>query len=189
MKKELKMWELQSESANKRIYFNQATGSRSTQTQIKVDKDKNSWWQFDNLMELPYTRNFQAAKISSLYALGLSRDDLHNHIGRLRKILKSTDPEKYEQAYAEVLDFETKVNSATDAIKQMSALVCVYFTLNDEAIDGWDAQLQIKKMALLEADVEMHSFFLTKQIEITERYTQSLNLLSQIVSPQENGKS
>lgn len=183
------MWQLQTESANKRIYSNSATGSQSTQTQVKIDKEGNSWWQFDDLMQLPYTRNFQAAKVSSLYALGLSKDDLHNHIGRLRKILKSSDPEKYEQAYAETLDFENKVNSATDAIKQMSALVCVYFTLNDEAIDGWDQQMQVKKMALLEADVEMHSFFLTKQIEITERYTQSLNLLSQIVSSPENGKS
>lgn len=183
------MWELQSEAENKRIYFNSATGSRSTQTQVKVDKDGNSWWQFDNLMELPYTRNFQAAKISSLYALGLSRNDLDNHIGRLKKILKSTDQDKYEQAYAEVLSFESKASTATDAIKQMSSLVCVYFTLNNELIDGWDQATQIRKMAMLEADVELHTFFLTKQIELTEHYIQSLNLLSQIVSPPGNGKT
>jgi hypothetical protein len=177
------MWKLSVEENNKRVYANSVTGSQSVQSMVYTDRDGNTWWQFVDLTAIPYTRNFAATKISSLYALGLSKDDLNNHISGLKSILKSNDPDKYEKAYANILDFETKANNATDAIKQMTALVCVYFTMNDEPIDSFDNNLQIKKMSLLEADVEMHTFFLQRQIDTTERYTQSLNLLSQIASP------
>jgi hypothetical protein len=180
------MWELKDEKDGVRTYFNAETGSICKQTKCYTDKDGNTWHQFNDLMQLPYTRNAMASRIVSLYSLGLSKEDLTGHINGMKTILKSTDPEKYEKAFANLLDFENKANSATDAIKQISSLVCVYFTMNDEPIDGWDNSLQIKKMALLEADTDMHHFFLKRQIEITERYTQSLNLLSQIVSPTES---
>jgi hypothetical protein len=180
------MWKLIKDEENKRVYNNATTGSTCTQSMLYVDKEGNKWWGFNDLMTLPYTRNFAATKISSLYSLGLSKDDLNGHIGNLKKILKSSEPDKYEKAYAQVLDFESKAANATDAVKQMSSLVCVYYTLNDEAIDGFDNNLQIKKMSLLEADIEMHGFFLKNQIDRTEHYMQSLNLLSQIASPMEN---
>lgn len=179
------MWQLKTNEPTKRIYVNQATGSVCTQTMCYTDKEGNKWWQFDDLLSLPYTRNFAATKVSSLYALGLSKDDLNSHINGLKSILKSADKDKYEKAYALVLDFENKANSATDAIKQMSALACIYYTLNDEPIDGFDNNLQIKKMSLMEGDLEMHSFFLKQQIEVTENYMKSLNLLSKIVLPTE----
>lgn len=181
------MWKLDKQEPNHRTYLNAVTGSKAEQTQVKVDKDGNSWWMFDDLSAIPYTRNFAATKISALYTLGLSKEDLNNHIGNLKKILKSDASDKYEQAYAQVLDFENKANNATDAIKQMSALVCVYFTLNDELIDSFDNALQLKKMALIEADPEMHAFFLKLQTEYTERSIQRSNLLFQIVSSMSNG--
>lgn len=134
------------------------------------------------MTSMPYTRNFAATKISSLYALGLSRDDLSAHINGLKTVLRSSDKEKYEKAFALVLDFENKANNATDAIKQMSSLVCVYFTINDEPVDSFDTNLQVKKMSLLEADFEMHAFFLNRQITATERYSVFLNLITQIAS-------
>ncbi len=177
------MWQL-TKDGDKRTYTNSATGSQSTQTLIYKDKDGNKWYSFDDLTAMPYTRNFAATKITSLYALGLSKDDLTGHITTMKTMLKSNDPEKQEKMYASVLDFENKANNATDAIKQMSSLVCVYFTLNDEPIDSFDNALQIKKMSLLEADIEMHGFFLKHQIGITERYSAFLNQLSQIASAQ-----
>jgi hypothetical protein len=155
---------------------------------VYVDKEENKWWSFQDLTAIPYTRNFAATKISSLYALGLSKDDLTGFISKQKATLKSNDPEKYEKAFAQVLDFESKASNATDAVKQMSSLVCVYFTLNDELIDSFDGTLQAKKMSLLEADPEMHSFFLSLQMSLTEHYLTSLNLISQIVSPKSNGK-
>lgn len=174
------MWKLQEEKESKRVYVNSITGSRCEQTMCYTDKDGNKWWNFDDLTSIPYTRQFAATKISSLYALGLSKDDLSNHITGLKAILKSDDKEKYEKAFANILDFETKANNATDAIKQMSSLVCVYFTLNDEPIDSFDNNLQIKKMSLLEADVDMHTFFLARQTDATQRYTDHLNIISKI---------
>lgn len=179
------MWQLKTSNETKRIYVNSATGSVCTQTMCYTDKDGNKWFSFDDLLSLPYTRNFAATKVSSLYALGLSKDDLFGFINRGKELTKSNDKEKYEKLYAAFLDFENKANSATDAIKQMSALACIYYTLNDEPIDGFDNNLQIKKMSLMEGDLEMHSFFLKHQIEVTENYMKSLNLLSKIVLPTE----
>lgn len=176
------MWNLQTEKDGKRTYTNSTTGSRCTTSKLYTDKEGNDWFGFHNLTEIPYTRQFAATKISSLYALGLSKDDLSEHINGLKKVLKSDDKEKYEKAFALVLDFESKANNATDAIKQMSSLVCVYFTINDEPIDSFDNNLQIKKMSLLEADFEMHSFFLKQQITATEHYMNFLNSISQIAS-------
>lgn len=182
------MWKLESDKDGKRIYVN-PSGSKCSQSLCYKDKDGNDWYCFDDLLTLPYTRNFAATKVTSLYALGLSKDDLTLHIEGLKVILKSKDVDKYEKAYANVLDFETKASNATNAIKQMTALTCVYFTINDEPIDAFDGSLQIKKLSLIEADPEMHSFFLNRQMQITEHYTERLQVLSQIVSlPQTESK-
>ncbi len=173
------MWQLYKEENGKRVYMNSATNSQCVTNKVYQDKDGNDWYGFDNLTSIPYTRQFAATKISSLYALGLSKDDLSNHINGLKTILKSQDKEKYVKAFALVLDFETKASQATDAIKQMSSLVCVYFLLADEPIDSFDQNLQVKKMSLLEADIEMHGFFLKMQIEATERYSNFLQTISE----------
>jgi hypothetical protein len=183
------MWQLTKEEGKRRIYFNSATGSQCATSNVYKDKEGNDWWSFEDLTAMPYTRTFAATKISSLYALGLSKDDLSKHISGLKTILKSNDPEKYEKAYSAVLSFESLAGNATDAIKQMSSLVCVYFLLNDEIIDSFDGNLQSKKMAILEADHHAHSFFLTSLIDLTEHYTTSLNLLSTIVSQKPNGNA
>lgn len=134
------------------------------------------------MVSIPYTRQFAAQKITSLYSLGLSKDDLTGHIAGLKAILKSDDREKYEKAFALVLDFENKATNATDAVKQMSSLVCVYFTMNDEGIDSFDQSLQVKKMSLLENDPAMHAFFLNRQTDNTEAYMRLYGLLSQTAS-------
>lgn len=176
------MWQLKTSNELKRIYANSATGSICTQTMCYTDKDGNKWWSFDDLVAIPSVRKFASEKISMLYALGLSKIDLTTHIDGLKNLLKSNDIEKYEKAYASVLEFEIKANNATDPLKQMSSLVCIYYTFNDEDIDSFGNNLQIKKMSLLEADPAMHSFFLNRQIEAIERYNQHSNLLFQIAS-------
>lgn len=182
------MWKLSEEKDEKRTYTNSLTGSKSVQEKVYTDKEGNIWWSFQDLTTIPHTRNFAATKISSLYALGLSKEDLISHINGLKNILKSSDMDKYEKAYANVLEFEAKANNATDAIKQMSSLVCVYFTINDEEIDSWDQNLQVKKMAIIEADTAMHTFFLTRLIRRTETYQNSFAALSATASQMSNGK-
>lgn len=182
------MWQLTSDSGTQRLYTNSATGSKSQQTMVYTDRDGNKWWNFDDLTAIPHVRTMAAQKITSLYSLGLSKDDLTAHIDGLKFILRSSDKDKYEKAFALVLDFESKANAATDAIKQMTGLTTVYFTLNDEPIDSWDNALQIKKMGLLEADTDMHTFFLSLLIDVTARYTQAFSQFSQIALPMEKEK-
>lgn len=176
------MWKLTEDKPDKRIYTNSQTGSHCTTSKVYTDRELNNWYAFDDLLTIPYTRQFAATKISSLYALGLSKDDLTGHINGLKTILKSQDNERYEKAFALVLDFETKANNATDAIKQILSLTCVYFMINDEPIDSFENNLQIKKMAILEADPDAHSFFLNKQIQDMENYSQLSKIISRIAS-------
>lgn len=166
------MWQLKTDNKTKREYVNSTTGGKCQTEMVYVDREGNKWYEFTDLLSMPYTRKFAATKISSLYALGLSKDDLTGHINGLKALLKSDDQEKYEKCYSNLLNFEAKANQATDAIKQMSSLVCVYYLMNDEAIDGFDGNLQVKKMSILEADIEAHSFFLKRQMQATESYTQ-----------------
>lgn len=175
------MWKLLNDENGKRTYANEY-GSKCIQSLCYQDKEGNNWYSFDDLLTLPYTRNFAATKVTSLYALGLSKDDLTVFIDKMKGLLKSDDREKYEKIYAQVLDFEQKASNATHAIKQMTALTCVYFTIGDEPIDAFDGVLQSKKMALIEADPAMHTFFLNRQMQVTEDYTMRLQQLSQIVS-------
>lgn len=176
------MWILDSEKGIKRLYKNSKTNSTCGQTMCFTDKEGNQWWEFDSLIVIPYTRQFAASKITALYQLGLTKDDLTNHINGLKKILNSNDTEKFQKAYANILDFEAKAAQATDPVKQMSSLVCVYFTMNDEAIDSFIGEIQIRKMGILEADYEAHTFFLQRQIELMETSTNFLGVISQIAS-------
>lgn len=178
------MWKLDKQTETSREYSNTVTGGKCKTEKVYTDREGNSWWGFTDLISIPYTRSFAATKISSLYALGLSKEDLVSHIAGMKLVLKSSDPDKYEKAYANLLDFESKAIAATDPVKQMSSLVCVYFMLNDEPIDSFENSIQSKKISLLEADFDMHSFFLKRQMQATEDYSARLGLLSQIVLPE-----
>jgi hypothetical protein len=175
------MWKKEAESSSMRIWKNSATNSECHQTMCFKDKDGNEWWEFDNLMTIPFTRSFAATKVTSLYALGLTMADMDSFILKHKETLKGTSPEKYEMAYAELLDLETRVKTAADPIKQLSSLVCVYFTINDELIDSFLGDVQLKKMELLEADPQMNTFFLKRQIELIEGYKTILSSTLPIV--------
>jgi hypothetical protein len=166
------MWKLTNENDQRKIYSNSVTGSQCTTNKLYTDKEGNAWWGFADLFQIPYTRQFAAQKISSLYQLGLTKDDITSHISKLKTLAKSADNEKYEKIYAETLDFESKSQNATDPIKQMSSLVCVYYLLNDEKVDSFEGTIQLQKMSLLEM----------------ERYTAASGLISQIALQTLNGK-
>jgi hypothetical protein len=176
------MWEKISDVNGKREYKNPVTGSQLTTSWVYQDKDGNDWYAIDNLFTLPFMRQFAATKISCLYQIGLSKDDMVSHINNLKNTLRGTDPEKYDKAMSFVIDFENKMNDATNAIKQISSLVCVYNLLGDERVDIYDLQVQDKKMKILEADPDAQSFFLRRQIERTETYGNHLDLFSKTAS-------
>jgi hypothetical protein len=182
------MWKLSNENSERKVYTNSVTSSQCTINKLYTDKDGNTWWGFADLFLIPYTRQFAAQKISSLYQVGLTKEDITAHVSKLKTLAKSVDNEKYEKIYAEALDFESKSQTATDPVKQMSSLVCVYYLLNDEHIDSFNGAIQSQKMSLLENDPELHTFFLRKQIEDMERCTAASGLISQIASQTLNGK-
>lgn len=176
------MWEKTSDTGEKREYRNPATGSQLTTSWVYKDKEGNDWYSIDNLFTLPFMRQFAATKISCLYQIGLSKDDMLSHINGMKTMLRSTDPEKYDKAMSLVIDFENKMNDATNAIKQISSLVCVYNLLGDERVDIYDLQIQDLKQKILEADPDAQSFFLKRQIERTETYGNRLDLFSKTAS-------
>ncbi len=179
------MWTLQSEKDSQRIYRNNITNSECIQQLCYVDKDGNKWYEFIDLISLPFTRSFAANKVTSLYALGITTEDANQYFTKHKATLRSKDTgEKYEQAYAETLEFENKFKQATDPIKQMSSLVCVYYTMNDEPIDSFSGDIQLRKLALLEAYPEMHSFFLLRQMQLIENSQAFLKALSPTASVQ-----
>lgn len=180
------MWKLQAEKDNIRTYVNTTTNSTCQQRACYTDVEGNRWWEFNDLITIPYTRQFAATKITSLYALNLTPDDVSSFFNKHKATLKSNSPEKYERAYAEVIDFEDKYKAAIDPLRQMSALVCVYFTINDEQIDSFLGDVQAKKMNLLEVEPEMHSFFLKRQISLIENYKSFLSQTLATASDQFN---
>ena len=173
------MWKLESDNGKERSYLNSATGSKCKTSKIYTDNQGNDWYGFVDLMEIPYTRQFAATKVSSLYALGLSKDDLNIFFTKHKLTLKSNDPEKYEKAYSELLDFQNMVENATDTVKQLSSLVCVYYMLSNEIIDSFENSMQLRKLSILESDPNAHAFFLSRQIEDIEAYTLRLKQLSE----------
>lgn len=178
------MWQLQSDKDGKRVYRNSVTNSECVQNKCYTDQEGNIWFEFTDLITLPFTRNFAANKVTSLFSLGLTPDDANQFFTKHKSTLRSKDNgEKYEQAYSETLDFENKFKSATDPVKQMSSLVCVYFTINDEPIDSFSGDIQAKKMSLLEADPAMHAFFLARQVHLIESSQLFFSQISQTVSP------
>lgn len=173
------MWKLQTDEKDKRVYVNSATNSQCEQELLKTDRDGNKWWGFTNLLTMPFTRHMASTKISSLYGLGFTKDDILGIIGSLKNVLNSTDAEMKQKCYSLVLDFESKAMTAIDPVKQMSGLVCVYHTFNDEEIDSFVDRVQLKKMSILEQDGELHAFFLIRQKDLIESYMNRLNLISQ----------
>lgn len=184
------MWQLQpNQNGKKRIYKNSATNSECVQQMCYTDKEGNKWFEFTDLISIPFTRSFAANKVTSLYSLGITPDDANQYFTKHKSTLRSKDDgEKYELAYAETLEFERKFKQATDPVFQMSSLVCVYFTINDEPIDSFSGDIQLKKMILLEAEPQMHNFFLSRQITLIEKLQATLNKTSPIASVQTGQK-
>ncbi len=176
------MWQLTSETDIKRNYRNDATGTTCSTSYVYTDVEGNRWFTFDNLFTLPFMRQFAATKISSLYQIGLSKEDIEGHINGLKTTLKSNDTDKYEKCYALVLDFESKFDDATNVIKQIASLVCVYNMLEDERIDVFEPEVQEKKKQILDVDLNAQAFFLRSQIERTEIYGNRLDLFSKTAS-------
>lgn len=182
------MWRLDNDKDGKRIYKNATTGSECTQTMCYTDKEGNQWWNFDDLRNIPETRIFVTEKISKLFLVNLTIFDLRKFATSFKTMLRSKDNgEKYEKCYNEVMQFESIFENAADPLRQLNALVPIYFTMNDEEIDSFVNDLQLKKMSIIEADMQMHAFFLKRQSYAMADYINFLDRIFRTASALENG--
>jgi hypothetical protein len=165
-----------------RVYKNTITGTEVVTYRLHVDRVGNTWWTFEDLFALPFIRQLAAKKVLDLYGNGLSLDDVKSISSQLKTILKAQDPERYERAFAKVLELENLAEMMADPVKQCMGLCTVYLLMNDEQPDAWTGQVTAAKMTVMAMDVEAQSFFLNWWTGIMRHSGQVLKGLSRIVS-------
>lgn len=165
-----------------RIYSNAQTGTELVTYQLYQDKAGNTWWTFEDLFTLPFIRQLAAKRVIDLYGNGLALADIKAHTTQLKGLLKSNDAERYERAYAKVLELENLSEQTADPVRQCIGLCTVYLLLNDERPDVWTTAEQSVKMSHLALDLDAQAFFLRWWTDIMRHSGKVLKGLSQIVS-------
>lgn len=165
-----------------RTYVNTLTGTEISTYHLYTDVQGQRWWTFEDLFGLPFMRQLAAKKVVDLYGHDLSLQDLLAHTAQLKGLLRSQDAEKYEKAYAKVLELETLSTAMADPVKQCIGLCTVYLLLEDEPPDVYFQPTQNRKLAALALDVDAQAFFLSWWIDHMRRSGQLLKGLSRIVS-------
>lgn len=165
-----------------KVYKNTVTGSEVTIYRLYTDSQKNTWWTFQDLYQLPLIRQMSAKRVLDLYGNGLSLDDVKALSGQVKTILRSADPEKNDKAIAKMLELEGLTEMMADPVKQCMGLCTVYLMLNEEMPDVWNNNVASQKMSIMALDVQAQSFFLNWWTDIMRHYGTVLKGISQIAS-------
>lgn len=168
--------------ADTRTYVNTLTGTEISTYHLYTDAQGWRWWTFEDLFGLPFMRQLAAKKVADLYGHDLSLQDILAHTAQLKGLLRSQDAERYEKAYAKVLELETLSTAMADPVKQCIGLCTVYLLLEDEAPDVYFQPTQNRKLASLAVDVDAQAFFLSWWTDHMRRSGRLLKGLSRIVS-------
>lgn len=176
------MYELISETETNRVYENKQTGTRISTSRIYVDGAGRNWWGFDDLMAIPFIRKKASEHITQQYNAGVTKKDFETFIANLKKVLKSTDPDKYEHAFAEVIRVENIMASATNPVAQSLALCTVYVMADDERPDTFDLNKASSKVADWTLDPDAQAFFLNWLTDGMNAYIALYGELSQLAS-------
>lgn len=165
-----------------RVYSNTMTNTEVVTYLLHTDTLGNTWWTFEDLFALPFIRQLAAKKVLDLYGNGLSLDDVKSISSQLKTILRTDGQDKYERAFAKVLELENLAEMMADPVKQCMGLCTVYLLMNDEQPDAWTNQVTAAKMTAMAMDVGAQSFFLNWWTGIMRHSGQVLKGLSRIVS-------
>lgn len=165
-----------------RIYKNSLTESELITFLLRKDIFGNSFWAFEDLFSIPFIRQSAAKKVLDLYGHGLHLDDIKKLTGEAKIILKATGPDKYEQAFAKILELENLSETLGDPVKQCLGLCTVYLLFNDEVPDVWNNTINGQKMTAMTNDPDSQAFFLSWWIDTTKGFGNLLKGLSQIAS-------
>ncbi len=180
-------WVLQPETDPKqRLYIHAITGSECRLNLLITDKDGRGWWGFQDLFNMPIMRQMLSKTISDLFNVGLTATDLKGWIARQKAILKpadgKVDPERYEKAYAQVLNMENLIAATTEPATQYLTMATIYVLSDDENIEHFTHEKVAQKLKLWEVDEELAAFFLTWYCAHTLDYIKDLKQVSEIVS-------
>ena len=165
-----------------RNYRNSQTGTEFSTYLIYTDRQGNKWWTFEDLFMLPMIRQMAAKKVLDLFGHGLALDDILSHTAQLKGVLKSTDPERYEKAYAKVLELESLSKTMADPVKQCIGLCTVYLLLDHEDPQVYNQNDTNQKLSILTLDIDAQAFFLTWWTGIMQHSGTVLKGLSRIAS-------
>jgi hypothetical protein len=165
-----------------RLYRNKQTGTELFTYLLYTDKDKRQWWTFEDLFTLPFIRQLAAKKIIDLYGHGLALTDIKGYTTQIKEVLRSNHSEKYEMAYAKILEMENLTETMADPVKQCIGLCTVYVLLGDERPDAYVQAEQNIKMSALALDIDAQAFFLHWWTDIMRRYGKLLKGISGIAS-------
>jgi len=163
-----------------RIYVNSVKGDTLTTYFLRKDKFGHTWWAFEDIFQFPEMRQVAAKRITDLYGQGLSLIDITTITGQMKAVLKGNGADKYEKAYAKVLELENLTENIADPIKQNMGLCTVYLLMDDENPEIFSIKESNLKMAVLAEDPEGMAFFLEWWIALMKRYGTALNKLSKI---------
>lgn len=171
------------ENKRRRVYVNSQTGAECVTQELYKDKMNRVWFGFVDLFKIPYIRVAFSQHISNLFGVGLTKEDLGKWCNELKTTLKNgNDPERYEKAYASILNTEALINSMADPVKQHLSLCTVYVLREDEKIDVFSEELAGSKMKDWAMDLQAQSFFLNWHLEHIQRYTENWKNTLEIAS-------
>lgn len=154
------MYKLIDETSKQRVYRSEVTGTEVTTFLLKTDENDQHWWAFQDLLQMPFIRKKAAEKVTQLYGTYTTPEDINKITAALKLHLKSSDPEKYEKAYAEVLNLESLVRETADPNRQSLSLCSVYILADNERIDNFSFNEATEKMAKWTLMPDLQSFFL-----------------------------
>lgn len=169
-------------SGTRRTYTSSITGTEISTKLIYTDGSGNNWWAFEDLLQMPFIRKKAAEKVSQLYGVGITKEDLSNFVTKMKNTLRGADAERYEKAYSEVLNLESIIESTADPVKESLSLCTVYIMQDDERVDNFSYQQAARKVELWTLDTDAQAFFLTWLAAGINDYTQHYKSIMQIAS-------
>jgi len=149
---------------------------------IYTDGSGNNWWAFEDLLQMPFIRKKAAEKVSQLYGVGITKEDLTGFITKIKATLRGPDAERYEKVYSEVLNLESIIESTVDPVKESLSLCTIYIMQDDERIDNFSYQQAARKIELWTLDTDAQAFFLTWLSDGMNDFTTHYRSIMQIAS-------
>ena len=176
------MYQIEEETAVRRIYRSTLTGTRIATKVIYTDGAGDKWWAFEDLLQIPFIRKKASERMSQLYGIGINKEDIEAMIARLKGILREDTAERYERAYSEVLNMEAIINQTADPVRESLSLCTVYIMREDEQVDSFSAQLAAAKIERWALDLDAQAFFLNWLTDSMNDLTAAYSIISKIAS-------